>query len=88
MGREYKDKKPSKSFGKLRVVLAKNVRRLREEKDLTQSQLVEKAQLMRPALLSEIERCSDAVNPTLETLCRLAEGLGVDVVTLLSPPEK
>lgn len=88
MGRDYKDRKPSKSFVKIRKVLAANVRSLRDELGLTQAELVVKAELMRQPLLSEIERNSDAVNPTLEMLCRLADGLDVDVVELLTEAKK
>lgn len=88
MGRDYKDRKPSKSFVKMRKVLAANVRSLRDELGLTQAELVVKAELMRQPLLSEIERNSDAVNPTLEMLCRLADGLDVDVVELLTEAKK
>lgn len=86
MGRKYKDKTPSKSFAEKREILAANVRRFRDRAGLTQAELVEKAELMRAPLLSEIEHNSNKVNPTLETLCRLAEALGVDVVKLLTPP--
>jgi len=86
MGRN--EKKPPPSFLRYRKVLANNVLRLREEAGLSQGQLAEKADLKRQALLSDIERCSDSVNPTLETLCRLAAALKVDVITLLSRPNQ
>jgi DNA-binding XRE family transcriptional regulator len=59
-------------------------RGIRVEAGLSQGPLAEKADLKRQALLSDIERCGDSVNPTLETLCRLAAALKVDVITLLS----
>ncbi|WP_035963294.1 helix-turn-helix domain-containing protein [Bradyrhizobium sp. URHA0013] len=90
MGRKYKDKEKTtpESFKVLRANLSQNVKMLREKKALTQLELVNLAELMRPALLSDIERNVNTVNPTLETLCRLAEALEVEVVKLLSPPRK
>ena len=82
------EKKPPPRFLRYREVLADNVLRLREELGLSQGQLAKKADLKRQALLSDIERGSATVNPTLETLCRLAAALKVDVITLLSRPDK
>lgn len=83
MGRKIKE--PPKTFLRNRKILAANVLRLRENAGLSQAELAAAADLKRQALLSDIERCTDTVNPTLETLCRLAEALKVDLVTLLSP---
>ena len=88
MGRDYKDRKPPDSFLELRKVLGDNVRSLRKERGFTQAELVAKADLMRQALLSEIEGKSNAVNPTLELLCRLADGLDTGVVELLTEVKK
>ncbi|MBR1188551.1 helix-turn-helix domain-containing protein [Bradyrhizobium sp. AUGA SZCCT0160] len=86
MGRNEKKQPPS--FLRYRKVLGDNVLRLREEAGLSQAELAEKADLKRQALLSDIERSRETVNPTLETLCRLAAALKVDVITLLSRPDK
>ncbi|QAU42489.1 helix-turn-helix domain-containing protein [Bradyrhizobium guangdongense] len=82
--KQYRDRVPPDSFIEIRKVLGDNVRSLRKERGFTQVELMMRADLMRPALLSEIEKNSDAVNPTLELLCRLADGLGTGVVDLLT----
>ncbi len=86
MGRKSKD--PPESFLEFRGILAANVSRLRAKAGLSQGELAAVAELKRQALVSDIERDSDVVNPTLETLCRLAEALKVDLITLLSRPRK
>lgn len=86
MGRNIKE--PPKAFLRNPKILAANVLRLRENAGLSQAELAAAADLKRQALLSDIERCTDTVNPTLETLCRLAEALKVDMVTLLFPSGK
>jgi transcriptional regulator with XRE-family HTH domain len=86
MGRNEKTR--SESFNGRIEILSGNVRRLRLKAGLTQAELVAKAELKRQPTLSEIEKRSDAVNPTLDTLCRLADALDVDLIKLLSPPRK
>ncbi|PWB38334.1 MAG: DNA-binding protein [Parcubacteria group bacterium] len=60
--------------------LGVNVRRIREEKGMTQGDLCRKLALDR-AYLSNVE--SGKKNPTLATIERLAEALGVSVDELL-----
>lgn len=57
----------------------KNVRRLREERSLTQELLGERASLD-PTYISGIER--GVRNPSLLSLSRLAKGLGVTLSNL------
>ena len=65
-----------------RRALARNVRRLRNARDLTQDALadaIESQQIM----ISHIE--NSRANPELDTLERIAEALGVAVVDLFRP---
>jgi transcriptional regulator with XRE-family HTH domain len=75
-------KKPPDDFPKYQEALAANVKRLRETAGLSQQELATMTKL-RQALVSDIERRQAHVNPTLETLTRLAEALEVDVLALL-----
>ncbi|WP_019199723.1 helix-turn-helix domain-containing protein [Afipia birgiae] len=60
-------------------VLARNLRRLRLERALSQDDLATEAGL-RQALISAIE--VGTANPTLESLDRLASALGIDLAAL------
>lgn len=60
-------------------VLARNLRRLRFERALSQDDLAAEAGL-RQALISAIE--VGTANPTLESLDRLASALGTDLAVL------
>jgi len=60
-------------------ILARNLRRLRLERALSQDDLAAEADL-RQALISAIE--VGTANPTLESLDRLASALGIDLAVL------
>ncbi|CEG10688.1 MAG: helix-turn-helix transcriptional regulator [Afipia felis] len=60
-------------------ILARNLRRLRLERALSQDDVAAEADL-RQALISAIE--VGTANPTLESLDRLASALGVDLAVL------
>jgi transcriptional regulator with XRE-family HTH domain len=62
------------------VSLGERVRALRAERGLQQRQLAEKADLT-PSLVSQIE--SGRLTPSLNTLRRLADALGVTIASLL-----
>lgn len=68
-----------------RSVLARNVRRLRRERGLSQEALAAEAK-MRQALVSDLE-LGDA-NPTLKSLTRLAQALQVDMAELFDASRK
>jgi transcriptional regulator with XRE-family HTH domain len=69
-----------------RAVLASRVKGLRSERHLSQAVLAERAGMHR-SYLSSIERARH--NVPLDTVCRLAWALGVDVPDLLTPaPEE
>jgi transcriptional regulator with XRE-family HTH domain len=57
-----------------------NIRRLREEKELTQTMLAKRAKLHRVSL-AKIE--TQTLSPRLATLDRIAKALGVPVTELL-----
>lgn len=63
----------------VRRVLGQRVQDLRAERGLTQDQLVEAADMDR-SHLAKIE--AGAVNPSLQTLARIARGLGVPLAEL------
>ncbi|MGY4512122.1 helix-turn-helix transcriptional regulator [Bradyrhizobium sp. USDA 3650] len=65
-----------------RNVLARNVRRLRLERGLSQEALAAEA-TTRQALISNLE--AGVANPTLELLIRLAQALHVDIRDLFEP---
>jgi len=67
----------------LRRRVAVNIRRLRKAMGLSQEQLAELAQLHR-TFVSQIERC--VTNISIDSLERVAQGLGVDITELLQPP--
>jgi transcriptional regulator with XRE-family HTH domain len=65
-----------------RAVLAQQLRNLRRRRKLTQESLAERAGMDR-STLSGIERGKH--NVPLDTICRLAWALGLDVRDLLTP---
>lgn len=71
--------------GNARERIATNIRRLRAENQLSQEKLAELADFHR-TYVSQLERC--ATNISIDGLERLAQVLGVDIVTLLTkePP--
>ena len=68
-----------------RNVLARNVRRLRLERGLSQETLAAEAAI-RQALVSAVEAGSS--NPTLDSLSKLARALQVDFVELFDTSSK
>lgn len=68
---------------RLRAALGRNVRRLRLSLRMTQAELAERAESRR-ALISDIER-GEEVNPTLNSVLRIAMALGVEASELLKP---
>lgn len=67
-------------FDSAKVVLADNLRHLRQQAELSQEGLALTAEVDR-SYVSQIER--GIGNPSLLILCRLAEVLGVEVSALL-----
>ncbi len=65
--------------------LAKNIKRLRQEKNMTQADLAEKLHVTRQTI-SSWERGNST--PDLELLPAIAEALGTDQTSLLYPAEK
>jgi transcriptional regulator with XRE-family HTH domain len=66
-------------------ILAKNIKLYRAKLDLTQEDLAKKAGVHR-AHLANIER--QALNPSLKTVERLAEALGMSASELLRPEDE
>jgi transcriptional regulator with XRE-family HTH domain len=66
-----------------RQALGLRIKQLRAEFSLTQEELAERCGLFR-TYMSRIE--SGLANPSLTVLHILAEGLGVNITVLLSPP--
>ena len=66
-------------------LLARNLRRLRQENAWSQHDLADEANA-RQALVSSIEVAK--ANPTIESLDRIAEAFGVDVADLLNAQEE
>lgn len=60
-------------------ILGRNIRRLREERELSQEEVAFRAGMNR-AYLSDVER--GARNPTVRVAGRIAKALGVDPVEL------
>jgi len=60
-----------------------NVKRIREERGWTQQEAAERCERMSYQHFSQVE--SGKTNLTLVTLCRVARGLGVDIVDLVVP---
>jgi transcriptional regulator with XRE-family HTH domain len=67
--------------GKLRQVLAKNIRALRQEKGITQEELAHRARIHR-TYMSSVERAQR--NVAVDNIERIASGLGVKPSDLLS----
>lgn len=65
-------------------IIAQNVKRLREGKGWSQSQLAEKAEMSK-VIISQIEK-GDA-NPTINTIWKLAKAFSLPYTSLLDPPE-
>ncbi len=68
---------------KARTKLARNLRRLRVEREISQERLAADADVDR-AFVGGIER--ETENPTIEVLDKLAGALGVEVAELLVRP--
>ena len=66
-------------------VLARNVRRLRQDRGLTAAELASRSGVAK-ATLSQIEAARG--NPRLETLHDLADALGISPTELLAPPDE
>lgn len=64
--------------------LGKRLREFRKQKGLSQEKLAEAADL-NTTFVGSIER--GQANPTLDTLCKLANALGIEVLDLLYSPE-
>lgn len=61
-------------------MIGKNIQRIRSAQNLTLNVLSEKSNVSK-AMLSQIE--SDKVNPTIATVWKIAQGLGVEISELL-----
>jgi transcriptional regulator with XRE-family HTH domain len=66
----------------LRDILARNVRRLRNDLGLTQEELADRAKIDR-TYVSNIENCKNAA--TVDMIGQVAAGLGVEPGDLLKP---
>ncbi|MCF7933579.1 MAG: XRE family transcriptional regulator [Spirochaetia bacterium] len=62
-------------------MVGKNIQQLRSDQKLTLNVLSERSGVSK-AMLSQIE--SDKVNPTIATIWKIAQGLGVEIHTLLA----
>lgn len=69
---------------KARVLIARNVRRLRVERDISQEALALDAGIDR-TYMSRLEREGEAENPSLSVLESLASVLKVDIRELFEP---
>jgi len=65
--------------------IGSNIRVLRESNGLTQEQLARESRITM-GMISKLER-GESSNPTLETLQKIAAGLGVSVASLLEEPK-
>jgi transcriptional regulator with XRE-family HTH domain len=63
--------------------IAANVRRLRQERRLTLDAVAERGELSKGTLI-QVEQ--ERANPSIATLCRIADALGVGVATLIESP--
>lgn len=68
----------------LHVLFGKNLRRIRQEQDLTQEALADRCNISVP-YVSNLER--GLKNPSLDLIQRLAKGLGVSPIRLFAIPE-
>ena len=69
------------------IVFAKNVRRIRRAKELSQEQLADDAGLHR-TYVSALERNSSDRNPSIRVADRLAKALGVPITVLFEAQEE
>lgn len=67
---------------RLRAIVARNLRRLRAERGLTQEEVAERAGLNRN-YIGMVER--EENSPTVDVVERIAQVLGVDAAVLLVP---
>lgn len=68
----------------LAAAIGRNVRRLRRQRDLTLDLLAERAGVSKGTVIG-VEQ--SRANPSIATLCRIADALGVGVTTLIDPGE-
>jgi transcriptional regulator with XRE-family HTH domain len=68
----------------LSAAIGRNVRRLRRRRDLTLDLLAEHAGVSKGTVIG-VEQ--SRANPSIATLCRIADALGVGVATLIDPGE-
>jgi transcriptional regulator with XRE-family HTH domain len=69
---------------KLNLIIAENLKRLREEKSLSLNDLSKMTDVSK-SMLGQIERCE--VNPTVSTIWKIANGLKISCTELMSMPE-
>ncbi len=69
---------------KLNLIIAKNLKRLREEKALSLSELSKMTDVSK-SMLGQIERCE--ANPTVSTIWKIANGLKISCTELMSMPD-
>lgn len=69
---------------KLNLIIAKNLKRLREEKALSLNELSKVTDVSK-SMLGQIERCE--ANPTVSTIWKIANGLKISCTELMSMPE-
>ncbi|WP_461613468.1 helix-turn-helix domain-containing protein [Clostridium sp. Marseille-QA1073] len=69
---------------KLNLIIAKNLKRLREEKVLSLNNLSKMTDVSK-SMLGQIERCE--VNPTVSTIWKIANGLKISCTELMSISE-
>ena len=69
---------------KLNLIIAKNLKRLREEKALSLNDLSKMTDVSK-SMLGQIERCE--VNPTVSTIWKIANGLKISCTELMSISE-
>lgn len=69
---------------KLNLIIAKNLKRLREEKALSLNELSKMTDVSK-SMLGQIERCE--ANPTVSTVWKIANGLKISCTELMSMPD-
>lgn len=74
----------NREFRKVRTLLAANVRAKRTELAMSQEDLAFEAEIDR-TYVSQIERAT--INPSLLVLCKLAEALRSDLISLVEDSE-
>jgi|EndMetStandDraft_4_1072995.scaffolds.fasta_scaffold1144887_1 transcriptional regulator with XRE-family HTH domain len=75
----------NREFGRVQALLAANVRAKRKELAMSQEELAFEAEIDR-TYVSQIERAT--INPSLLVLCKLAEALRSDLITLVEEQKK